>query len=245
MKYTRDFYTMWHDTDANRVVTPTRILAYMQETGNLQCKEYDFFLDQKRDENGVAFILGSISMSIKKPIHAYENIKVNTWCKPARGYSFSRYFEVLRDGEVVAEASSLWALVDIHTKALVRGDEGFDKYFPIDEPIPASSLPGRVRIKKDSPLYKVGERKITFSDVDYNMHMNNTKYPDMICDFIGDMQGKFVSGFSLSYLKEAALGETLSVYLGNTDENGFCDVITKNFAGDHCLECKIKVENLE
>ena len=244
MKYTREFYTMWHDTDANRVVTPTRILAYMQETGNLQCKEYDFFLDQKRDENGVAFILGSISMSIKKPLYAYESIKVNTWCKPARGYSFARYFEVVRDGEVVAEASSLWALVDIHTKALVRGDESFDKYFPIDEPISAANLPGRVRIKKDSMLYKVGERKITFSDVDYNMHMNNTKYPDMICDFIGDMTGKRVAGFSLSYLKEAALGETLSVYVGNTDENGFCDVITKNFAGDHCLECKIKVDDI-
>lgn len=244
MKFTKEFYTMWHDTDANRILTPTRILAYMQETANLQCKEYDFFLDKQRDENGVGFILGSISVSINKPIYAYEKIQVNTWCKPARGYSFARYFEIIRDGESVAKASSIWALVDIHTRSLVKGDESFDKFFPIDEPISAQELPPRVRIKRDSPFYKVGERRICYSDIDYNMHMNNTKYPDMICDFLGDMQKKRVSGFSLSYLKEAALGDNISVYVGNTDDNGYIEVITKNNSEDHCLECKIKIENI-
>ena len=235
---------MWHDTDANRVLTPTRVLAYMQETANLQCKEYGFFLDEQRDKNGVGFILGSISVSIDKPIYAYENITVNTWCKPSRGYSFARYFEIIRDGEIIARASSIWALVNIHTKALVKGDESLDKFFPIDEPIPMQELPPRVRIKKYSQLYKVGERRIGYSDIDYNMHMNNTKYPDMICDFLGDMKGKRASAFSLSYLKEAAFGDNISVYVGNIDEDGYMDVITKNNSEDHCLECKIKIQNI-
>lgn len=244
MKYSKNFYTMWHDTDANRALTPTRVLAYMQESANLQCKEYGFFLDEQRDTNGVGFILGSISVSIDKPIYAYENITVSTWCKPARGYSFARYFEIVRNGEIVAKASSLWALVDIHTKALVKGDESLDKFFPIDDPIPAQELPPRVRIKRDSQFYKVGERRIGYSDIDYNMHMNNTKYPDMICDFLGDMKGKRAAKFSLSYLKEAALGDNISVYIGNVDENGYIDVITKNNLEDNCLECKIKIENI-
>ena len=244
MKFTKEFYTMWHDTDANRILTPTRVLAYMQETANLQCKEYGFFLDEQRDVNGVGFILGSISVSIDKPIYAYEKIKVNTWCKESRGYSFARYFEIERGGEIIASASSLWALVDIHKKTMVKGDESLDKFFPIDSPVEAAKLPPRVRIKKDSPLYKVGERKICYSDIDYNMHMNNTKYPDMICNFLGDMSGKRASKFSLSYLKEAALGDNISVYIGNIDESGYIDVITKNSSGDHCLECKIKIENI-
>lgn len=241
MKYEKEFTTMWHDTNANRTLTPTRILAYMQETGNLQCKDMGFFLDEKRDNDGVGFILGSISVDILKPIYAYEKIKVSTWCKPSRSYSFTRYFTIERDGEIIAKAYSLWALVDVNTKGFVKGDESFDCHFPIDEPISTDIAPMRVRIKKDEELTFLGKRKISYSDIDYNMHMNNTKYPDMICDYIEDIQNKHVVSFALSYLKEAALNDEISVFSGSTDENGFLSMVTCDKDGNRCLECKIKV----
>ena len=245
MKYSRKFTTKWHDTDANRIVTTSKILMYMQETGNLQCKEYGNPLDEMRDEKGQGFILGSISLKIFKPIYAYEDIEVVTWCRAARGFSFLRYFEIIRGGERVAAASPTWALVDINNKTLVRGDESMDKFYPIDEPMDESALPKKARIKKDAPTIKVGERKIMFSDIDYNMHMNNTKYPDMVFDFLPDREGKYISEIALSYVKEAAYGDTVSVHLGKTDENGYLEVITKNSSGERCLECKVKLENIK
>ena len=244
MRYSRKFTTKWHDTDANRIVTASKILMYMQETGNLQCKEYGNPLDEMRDEKGQGFILGSISVKIFKPIYAYEDIEVFTWCRESRGFSFVRYFEIMRGGEVVAAASSLWALVDVNTKSLVRGDESMDQFYPIDTPLDESNLPKRVRIKRDAPLTLVGERKIMFSDIDYNMHMNNTKYPDMVFDYLPDREDKYISGISLSYVKEAAYGDTLSVHLGALDGDGYREVVTKNSAGERCLECKVKLENI-
>ena len=244
MKYSKKFTTKWHDTDANRIVTASKIIMYMQETGNLQCKEYGNPLDQMRDELGQGFILGSISLRILKPLHAYEDIEVFTWCKEARGFSFIRYFQILRDGEVVAEASSLWALVDINTKSLVRGVAEMDKFYPIDEPLDESNLPKRARIKRDAPLTKIGERKIVFSDLDYNMHMNNTKYPDMVFDFLPEREGSYISGIALSYAKEAAYGDTLGVYLGEADADGYIEVVTKNSADERCLECRVKLEKI-
>lgn len=244
MKYSRKFTTKWHDTDANRIVTASKILMYMQETGNLQCKDFDNPLDEMRDEKGQAFILGSISLKVNKPIYAYEDIEVFTWCKETRGFSFLRYFEIVRGGEVVASASSTWALVDINNKTLVRGDESMDKYYPIDTPIDESTLPKKPRIKRDAILTQVGERKIMFSDIDYNMHMNNTKYPDMVFDFLPDRENKYISEIALSYLKEAAYGDTVSVNLSTVDGNGYIDVVTKNSAGERCLECKVKMENI-
>lgn len=244
MKYSRKFTTKWHDTDANRIVTTSKILMYMQETGNLQCKDFGNPLDEMRDEKGQGFILGSISLKVFKPIYAYEDIEVFTWCKETRGFSFLRYFEIVRDGEVVASASSTWALVDINNKTLVRGDESMDKFYPIDTPMDESILPKKVRIKRDAPLTQIGERRIMFSDIDYNMHMNNTKYPDMVFDFLPQREEKYISEISLSYVKEAHYGDTISVNLVSVDENGYYEVVTKNSAGERCLECKVKLENI-
>ena len=244
MKYSKKFTTKWHDTDANRIVTASKIIMYMQETGNLQCKEYGNPLDEMRDELGQGFILGSISLKIFKPLHAYEDIEVFTWCREARGFSFIRYFEIHRDGEVVAKASSLWALVDINTKSLVRGVAEMDKFYPIDEPMDESDLPKRARIKRDAALIKVGERRIVFSDLDYNMHMNNTKYPDMVFDFLPEREGSYISEIALSYAKEAAYGDTLGVYFGELDADGYREVVTKNSNDERCLECRVKLKKI-
>ncbi len=243
MRYTHKYTTLWHDTDACRVLRAGKIQTYFQETGNLQCKAYGVPLDELRDERGVGFILSKISVKVYKPIGAYKDIEVDTWCKEAKGYSFYRYFEMRSDGDVVARASSVWALVDINTHSLARGDDELASHFPYDEPISATDLPQTARIGRGEVLYPVGKREIKYSDIDYNMHMNNTNYPDMLCDFLPDMQGKYVSEFSLSYLKESHFGTTLSIMRGEREDKSFI-FKTQNPDGDTCLEAVLKLENI-
>ena len=243
MKFTHTYTTKWHDTDSNRVLRTSKILMYFQETGNIQCAEFGLPLDKMRDKQGLGFILSQLSMKVIKPVPAYKKIEVSTWCKEARGYSFLRFFEMRADGEVVACASSTWALVDVHNKTLAKADRLESQNFPYDEPIDTAILPPRARIGRGDVLEKVGERTIFYSDIDYNMHMNNTNYPDMLCDFLPDMQGKYVSEISLSYLKEAPLGATLTVNRG-LREDGFFEFKTTNPAGETCLEAIVKLQNM-
>lgn len=245
MKYTAHFKVKWHDTDAYRVVKASRILMYLQETANLQCADMGLPLDDLRDERGVGFVLGNIEADLIKPLYAYEEIDVNTWCRASYGYSFIRYYEIIRDGEVVVRASSTWALIDINNKTMVKGDESMDKHFPIDEPIDLSTLPKKARVSKGAQLKELGTRKIVYSDIDYNMHMNNTHYPDMICDFLPDIEEKRITKLAFSYIKEAAYGETLSVLLGEEDKDGMSEIRTVNSYGETCLEARIKLENIK
>ena len=240
MKYTHTYTTKWHDTDSNRVLRASRILMYFQETANIQCAEFGMPLDQLRDREGVGFILSQLSMKVLKPVTAYKKIEVSTWCKEAKGFAFLRFFEMRVDGELVARATSTWALVDINSKTLVRADRLESNNFPYDEPIDVALLPPRARIGKGEGLEQVGERTIFYSDIDYNIHMNNTNYPDMLCDFLPDMQGKFASEMSLSYLKEAPLGATLTVNRG-LREDGFFEFRTTNSAGETCLDAIVKL----
>ncbi len=243
MKFTHTYTTKWHDTDSNRVLRASKILMYFQETGNIQCAEFGLPLDELRDREGVGFILSQLSMKVIKPVPAYEKIEVSTWCKEAKGYSFLRFFEMRADGEVVARASSTWALVDINSKTLVKADRLESGNFPYDEPIDTALLPPRARVGRGDVLEQVGQRVIAYSDIDYNMHMNNTNYPDMLCDFLPDMQGRFVSEMSLSYLKEAPLGATLTVNRA-LREDGFFEFKTTNSAGETCLEAIVKLEEI-
>ena len=55
------------------------------------------------------------------------------------------------------------------------------------------------------------------SDIDLNMHMNNTNYPDMLCDYIPGMENRRVLSFTVNYIHEARLGEELSVLYAERD----------------------------
>ncbi len=241
MKYTHQFQVKWHDTDANREVRPSQILMYMQETANLQLQASGISPDELRDKHGLGFLLSRISVRIYEPLFAYDKIDVQTWICDSRGFSFHRCFAIEKEGRVVAEAFSVWALVDIRDRHLVKVDD-FHYDFPADE-ILSLDLPRRIHFPPAMPLETVGERTIRYCDIDYNGHMNNTRYPDMLCDFLPDVFAKRVIGFTLSYLHEAAFGHTLRVCRAET-EDGYL-FRTEDENGTVCLEALVQTERRE
>lgn len=111
----------------------------------------------------------------------------------------------------MAEAISTWALLDVSNQTLIKAND-FQRDFPMDDLIDASRLPARVHIPPKIDAEFCGTRRIVYSDIDFNGHMNNTKYPDMVCDFLPDIRGRWVKNISLSYLKEATYGSAVDVY---------------------------------
>ncbi len=236
MKYSEFYQTRWHDTDASRLLRPSQILVYMQETSNRHVFAHSgMSLDALRDEKHLAFILSKLRLTFYRRPSAFENIEVQTWTCPARGFSSERSFRILRGDEVIAEASTVWALVDTEDHSLHRIEDAGYRFE--DEPPVSMELPARIRIPSQLSLQPLGQRKIVYSDLDYNMHMNNTRYPDMLCDFLPLEEADKIRGMSLSYLHEAAYGNTLTV-LGAKYEDSYY-LRTVNEEGTVCLEAQI------
>jgi acyl-ACP thioesterase len=72
------------------------------------------------------------------------------------------------------------------------------------------------------------------------MHMNNTKYPDTVCDFLPDPLGSRVTGMSLAYHREAAYGDLLAVERAADGQGNFYIRTKKD--GATCLEAFVSTE---
>ena len=207
MIFRETFNVNSHSCDYNGVVRPGAVITYLQECANLQIEAYGPS-DAEMRKRGQFFVLSRIGLSLTSPIRAYETLTSQTWSLPSRGFSFLRSHRLLRGDEVICEATSVWALLDLESKHPLR----VDTYHPNfdDEPTAPFGMPDRIRLNAEQ-LSPVGHHTVRYADTDRNEHMNNTVYADMLSGFL-DLHGKYVTRLSINYFHEAPLGVTLSVF---------------------------------
>lgn len=212
MRYTENYTVTSHDVDINNNIRPSLLLRYMQETANHHMRDrkpsyYDLFFD------GKSFIVTRVTIEIFQQIHQYDQIQVQTWRCPEKGATFIRCYAILRDGELMAHAYSEWAVTNQKTGKLCRASEVDISNYDTDEPLDLS-IATRFRLPKDIEYVRAGEKVVFYSDVDMNLHMNNTHYPDMLWNFIPDVTAKEVTSINLRFMREAPLGGNVEVYMG-------------------------------
>ena len=115
MVYSTTYETRWHDTDASRVLRPSAVLTYFEETADRHIRSFGKSLDDMRDEDKVGFILSRMTMVFYRPVPADVMLTVETWTSEGRGFSTERSFRARVGDEIVAEATSMWALVDVES----------------------------------------------------------------------------------------------------------------------------------
>ena len=219
MIYTEEYRINSHDCDFNGIVKPSAVLRYMHETANLQMLTYGPSNDQLRAENK-AFILSKINLSFYRSLRAFDVIRVETWACESHGVSFYRCSRVLKGDELVAEMVAVFALIDTEEKKLCKVSDvefGFDT-----EPTMLElDLPARFRIPSDVELGLRGEYTVNYSEADVNMHMNNTNYLDVFCNYLPDNKHNRVITAVISYQAEAPIGSTIKLYRGEDTEGTF------------------------
>ena len=201
------------ETDINSIASPSVFLRYMQDAANRQMAEFGPSYESLL-ENGRSFLISRITLNIPSVLYAHDEFECSSHAVPSKGASFERYCRISKNGETVAESAAVWALVDIKNGSLLRVRDVCSDYGA--EPYPNDISPERFRIP-DGILTNVGEHVVGYADADHNGHMNNAKYPDILCSFVGDMKNRRVHKMSLRFVTEAPLGEKLSVFSGESD----------------------------
>ena len=89
----------------------------------------------------------------------------------------------------------------------------------------------------------IGKKHIVYGDIDRNNHMNNTRYVDMICDFLPDVENNAVRSFTINYLTESRLGEKLVIYHTANGENDYFYAVKED--GTHSVDVEMKLEEIK
>lgn len=240
MKFTKDYTVRWHDTNANREITPSAILTLMQETTNQHIQTIYPSLEHIRDILHQAFILAKVYMRFYEPAYAYETLTVETWTGiESRGFTFYRSFRVKRGDTVIADALTNWCLIDTETHKLLPVTK-FDNNF-VDEPSLDVNMPRKIKFPEG--LDFVGKRKIVYSDIDYNKHMNNTHYPNMLIDFLPSPENYRVKELMLTFISGAIYNDEVEIHRTEVGNTFYFKAV--NSEGKTCLESFVKTENQE
>ncbi len=218
MKWREEYTVDSHDLDFNGTARVSALMRFMQESANAQCYRMGPSLESLREEEGLAFLLSRFSAGFYETVRPYEKLTAETWGVESRGFSFHRCYRVFRGETVIAEATAIWALVQIETRRPVRVSE-YKPNFDYDEMLTLDTPP-RIVFPAANPLKLMGEHTVSYGETDQNMHMNNTRYSDMLCDTL-DLRGKRIYRMSLNFLNEARLGETVNIYATHHGEHDF------------------------
>ena len=217
MKWTEYYTVDSHGVDFNGIARASTLMHFMQECAGAHLSACGSSGKALRD-SGRAFLLSRFCAGFYEAIPAYTRVAVETWACESRGFSFNRCYRILSGDRVLAEATSVWALVSIEGRRPIRVSD-FETDLGVED-ILSLDMPARISLPKTEFMRLVDEHTVSYREIDENVHMNNTYYPDMLCDTL-NMQGKRIYRLSLNYLNEAKHHDVLNVYASEGKEDVF------------------------
>ena len=170
--------------------------------------------------HGLTFVITKMEITYFADIKTYDEIEIVTRPRGVKGPSFIRDYDILKNGERVAYASSYWVLIDFEKRKFCRPSA----ISAVCEIVPDMDNLYEMEMRKLHPdineMVKSDERKVYYSSIDRNNHMNNTFYPDILFDYLPDSYLDTLSGktITVQYNSEILCGEHFSVY--TKEENG-------------------------
>ncbi len=181
-EYSQKIYVDYSMVDEKYMLRLSSLMRFMQNAATEHYEKKGLGRARLISE-GMVFLLSKIAIKLSRHIMADETLTIKTWEEGVKGAYFVRDFEFCVSDEVVGQAQTLWVIVNPETHAIIK---------PSDFPYPIDGLDRGV----DVSAGKVGERgmceafseirRVRYSDLDCNGHMNNCIYADYCIDLLSD-----------------------------------------------------------
>lgn len=212
-----DFTVDTRMMDENRVLRPDWVLGLNQQSGEylFRCVGLDNAI---LEQQGVAVVYTRIWEHFERPVMLDENVELDTFMTLRRGSLMKRTANLSVNGEQVASVCTEAVAIDTSTRSMLTKEKS--GVFSC-VPCPNTDNIKLTRFRTPENIEKVGTFDIRYADIDFNGHMNNTKYINVLLGFIpGGMKGKWLCDALMEYHAECRAGDTLTVMRG-TDGDSF------------------------
>ncbi|MBR5666271.1 MAG: acyl-[Lachnospiraceae bacterium] len=204
MVFEMDEIVRYSQTDGQLRLTVPALLDFFQDAATFQAEEAGVGVDVL-NAHGLGWFLVSWNVEINRlPRHA-EKIVVGTF-----PYRFNSRFGNRNcyiktpDGEYLAKADSIWAMMDKKQGRIVPIPDFVGKAYTVEDPLPMEYAGRKIALPEamedGEPIPVISEH------IDFHGHVNNSKYLAMVTDFMPKGE---LSGFRVEYKGQTRRGDIL------------------------------------
>ncbi len=172
---------------------------------------------------GIAWIILNWKLKVFFRPKTNTKLLVNTWARSENPLFFYRDFEILDENNtLVAKASSKWVLFDVNKKSITKiPKEAKEKYTYVEKF--AFQEQWNEKLKEPQNSMFIMDYKVQRRDIDTNHHVNNLYYLDYAIEALPEeiYNTCNFSNIEIMYKHEAKLGDTLSLFFAEAEDNKY------------------------
>lgn len=188
----------------------SQILFIAQDMGGRHCRELALSYDDM-EAKGLFWAVSRHRVQITRLPRTGECLKVETWPMPPTAAAFPRSVVAYDEqGQECFRSITLWVIMTRDTRKMIApGKSGI-------------MVPGTIRgLELATPkglvprdMVNACPRKVCFTDIDRNGHMNNTRYMDWVDDLFPSEfhRARQLKELLVCYLSESREGQTLDLH---------------------------------
>ena len=216
--YRIDYTVLSSDTDANRRLRLSRLFTLLQEASIAHTTLLGMGRERTLDR-GLLWIVTMQQANVTRlPVYD-ETIRLISWPGKTMHLLFPRYYRIEdKKGNALVEASALWALMDGKTRRVVFPEQYGIKIRGVHTGKEIALPAAPIRL----PCTDERQFTVSYSNIDLNGHMNNTRYFDLAEDSVpAAAEGRALRSVCVEYNNEARLGEKLTVRWGQKESDWY------------------------
>ena len=235
--WTDDYLIHSYESDKSTRATPIALLQFMQESAWNHAEHLQLgftHLSQK----GLAWILARLSLKITQLPRWHKKIILETWPSGLERLFAYRDFRISsEDKKELAIGSTSWITIDVER----RRPQKTDTYLNLQTSDAERVFPQFTgKIPAISDIDSVSHRKVYFSYLDVNGHVNNVKYLEFVIDslpfdFLNDHHLELLE---INFLAEALYDDIIEIKTQRTSDLSFVHSIQRQHEGDEL--CRLK-----
>ena len=219
------------------------LFDYLQDIASDHAVQLGFGRDDLMSQNHF-WVLSRIYAEISVWPSWGDTINVKTYPRGTDRLFALRDFEVsYPDGKSVARATSSWLIIDRDTKRIQRPDNNLSRL--------NSELPGEKAFHRNAmklePVGRNGRNtspfRVTISDLDVNLHTNNTRYLKWVTDSydLDFVLNSVPLSAEINYLAESHFNENIAITISeeSSDSNVFSHSIMRT--SDNTELCRVRI----
>lgn len=213
--------------DLTLKATVSAIGNYFLNTAGTDAQRKGFGEDVLVPQNR-SWVLSRMTLEVDKRPDQYTDFTVTTWIGENNRLISTRNFTGKDDkGEVICRCSTQWCLIDFQKRLPISLSE----VLPLCEEFVRNDVPAPCEAPRKVPSCTPAtffERKVVYSDIDFNSHMNTMRYIALVMDMLPleKLIGSSPLRLDANFIRECRYGQTIKIGMEQRDNLYLFEITT-------------------